>query len=76
MQSLLTSIVERHQVARLYAAITIMKMIGGVATSPVLSTLLSWGYDAGGIWIGLPFFVCGIIYMVVAVPLCMIRFGL
>jgi hypothetical protein len=76
MQSLLTSVVERHQVARLYAAITIMKMVGGVASAPILSILLNWGLVMGGAWIGLPFFVCGIIYLVVAVPLCTVRLKL
>ena len=73
VRSLATSLVEQHQVGRLYAAMTTMEMIGGMAAGPTLSALYGVGLRLGGPWIGLPFVVSGALFLTVALPIWILR---
>jgi len=60
-RSLMTPMVRRDQVARLYTIIEIMEAIGMILTGPILASFFNWGLELGGPWIGLPWIViCGL----------------
>jgi len=73
VRSLATSMVESHQIARLYAVMTVTDMLGGMLAGPSLSALYAWGLNLGGAWVGLPFIASGVLFLLVAIPLFFTR---
>ena len=69
VRSLATSLVEPHHIARLYAAMATMEMIGGMIAGPLISSLYSAGLSLDGGWVGLPFLATGVLFVIVALPL-------
>ncbi|KAF2479253.1 major facilitator superfamily domain-containing protein [Neohortaea acidophila] len=59
LRSFITSIVEKQHIARVYAIITVLDTLGGMAGSPVMAKLFSRGFALGGYWTGLPFYFLG-----------------
>lgn len=47
---------ERDRTGSLYAAVTLLRNIGGTLAGPILSSFLRVGMHLGGDWLGLPFF--------------------
>ena len=58
-RALLNAIVEPHTVATLNTTVSMLETMMGLIGSPVLGWLLSKGMDLGGLWMGLPYLVCG-----------------
>lgn len=54
-RSLITTLVVKDHVARLYAAISIVEKIGDFILAPGLAWLFKAGLKLGGVWLGLPF---------------------
>jgi len=65
VQSIVTSIVRKDQVARLYSAISAAETAGTLVAQPLLALGLAAGFRLGGLAVGLPWFMC-----VVSGPLC------
>jgi MFS family permease len=63
-RSLITTLVDKQHVGRLYAAISIVETVGALLAGPMLNGLYTVGLKKGGGWIGLPFYglavICGI----------------
>ncbi|KAL3428495.1 MFS multidrug transporter [Phlyctema vagabunda] len=73
VRSLVTSMTEPHHVARLYTAVTVFDTLGSLISGPILAVLYQWGMRLGGGWIGMPFFVAGILTGLTAVLLWLVN---
>ena len=74
-RALITSYVMQDEVARLYSAIATAETVGMMASGPLVASLFSIGLGrGGGIWLGLPFVVVGVVLGFAAVGMCMLRF--
>ncbi|KAH7305250.1 major facilitator superfamily domain-containing protein [Stachybotrys elegans] len=60
-RSFLASLLPPHQIARAYSLISVVEMVGGMLGSPALAAIFAHGLSLGGQWIGLPFFVIGLV---------------
>lgn len=74
MRSLITSLVEPHHIARLYNAISVLDTLGLMTGGPIMAACFRWGMRAGGGWIGLPFWFCGLLVALAGVALWALRF--
>lgn len=63
-RSLITSMVAKHNIAKLYTAITLVEALGGMIASPMSAWLFRIGLNGGELWYGLPFFVTGLMFVV------------
>ena len=57
IRSLLTGLVERNQVARLYTIMSIVSTVGSMLWAPLLAGLFQEGSQLGDVWVGLPYFL-------------------
>ena len=64
LRSLLNSLVEPHHVATVNTLIGFIDTVGLMVISPVLSQALRTGVNLGGAWIGLPFMVASLLFIV------------
>ena len=60
-RSFLASIIQSQEIARAYSLISVVEIIGGMLGSPALAGIFTIGLSMGGQWIGLPFFVIGLV---------------
>lgn len=74
MRSLITSLVEPHHIARLYNAISVLDTLGLMTGGPIMAACFRWGMRAGGVWIGLPFWFCGLLVALAGVALWTLSF--
>lgn len=74
MRSLITSLVEPHHIARLYNAISVLDTLGLMTGGPIMAACFRWGMRAGGGWIGLPFWFCGLLVALAGVALWALSF--
>jgi len=61
VRALITTLVDREHVARLYAAVSIVETSSSLLANPILATFYAIGLKWKGVWIGLPFFIVSII---------------
>lgn len=55
-RSLITSLVDKQHVGRLYAAIAVVETLGSLTAAPILASMYSLGLKWKGAWIRLPFY--------------------
>lgn len=73
-QSLVTHLVDNaDHTGRLYAIIAVMSASGSLVAGPGLSYAFHEGLKWGRAWLGLPFMVCGVLYVLVFIVLVAIR---
>lgn len=60
MQSFVTSLVSESNTAKLYSTISVAETVGSLVSHPLLAWSLAAGIRAGGVTIGLPFFICAV----------------
>lgn len=60
-RSFLASLIQPHEIARAYSLISVVEIVGGMLGSPTLAGIFTLGLSMGGQWIGLPFFVIGLV---------------
>lgn len=78
-RALMTSYVQPNEVARLYTALSIVETLGLTAGGPVVAGLFKTGMDNvktglyGDAWLGLPYFIVGVLLGVVAILMWMLR---
>ncbi|KAG9653450.1 MFS general substrate transporter, partial [Aureobasidium melanogenum] len=65
LRSFLTGLVEPNRVAELYTLVGVIDTLGLMLGGPLLAWLFQRGMQRGGIFVGLPFVVLGLIYAVV-----------
>jgi hypothetical protein len=70
-RSLVTSFVERDQVSRLYAVLSILDTTGIVVSGPALAKMFSWGLALGEPWSGILF--AAVLFSLVGVVIWVIR---
>lgn len=64
-RSLVTGMVRREEVGRLYTAIAVADMVGGLVAGPALSWCFAVGMAWGGVGVGLPFLVAAGLFVAV-----------
>ena len=60
-RSLITTLVDKEHIARLYAAIAVVEVISSLAAGPSLAALYAVGLKFKGPWIALPYYALAII---------------
>ena len=63
LMSLLGAAVEKAEIPAVYSVAPMLSLVMRSFTAPVVNTLLIAGLDLGGVWIGLPFGVVGILML-------------
>ncbi|KAK4186417.1 major facilitator superfamily domain-containing protein [Podospora australis] len=64
VRSLLNGMVEEHHVGTLNVLVGLLETVGLMMAGPLLSKSLSVGMNLGGAWVGLPFLVAGIFFVI------------
>lgn len=64
IRSLLSTLVQQDEVARLFAVMSLVWTAAMLVASPAVATLFSEGLKRGGIWTGLPFLFAGLLFVV------------
>lgn len=62
VRSLITTLVDKEHVGRLYAAVAVVETFTSLIASPTLATLYAIGLKWKGPWLGLPFFGAAVIF--------------
>lgn len=62
-RSLVTCLVASHQVGTLYSATATVQSAGAIVAGPLFAQLFHWGLSLGWAWIGLPFLLAGLLYV-------------
>lgn len=63
-RSLITTLVDKEHVARLYAAIAIVEILSSLAAAPSIAGLYAAGLKLKGPWLALPFYVLAFVCFV------------
>jgi hypothetical protein len=72
-RSLITSLVHSDEVSRLYAFLAVIETIGQLIYGPLISKTFGWGLNIGGLWNGMAFLVCALLFAVVGLPIWLVR---
>jgi hypothetical protein len=65
-RSLITTMIQREQTARLYVIIEILEAVGMIIAGPTIAAFFKWGLELGGSWIGLPWIVASGLFFLTA----------
>jgi MFS family permease len=63
-RSLITTLVDKEHVARLYAAIAIVEIVSSIAAGPSIAALFAVGLKLKGPWLALPFYALALVCFV------------
>lgn len=63
-RSLITTLVDKEHIGRLYSIITVVETVGALIAGPTLNWLYSVGLKKGNGWIGLPFHFLALVCLV------------
>jgi MFS family permease len=66
-RSVVTTMIQRDQTARLYTAIEITQAFGMILAGPVMTFVFQWGLHIEGIWLGLPWMLATTLFAIMAV---------
>jgi hypothetical protein len=72
-RSLITALVKREETARLYSAIELMQMMGGVLGSLCFTNAFNSGLRMSGIGAGLVWILGSLLYALVGIALAFVR---
>lgn len=64
-RSLVTTMIQRDQTARLYTMIEIIQALGMILASPTMTGFFKWGLQLGGFWQGLAWMVASVLFGIV-----------
>ncbi|CAI7655258.1 unnamed protein product [Penicillium glandicola] len=68
-RSIVTTLVERDETARLFTAIEIIQSLGNVVASLSITTVFQIGLRLGGVWIGLAWMMTSTLFCIVGVAI-------
>ncbi|KAJ5751037.1 hypothetical protein N7533_008065 [Penicillium manginii] len=72
-RSIITTLVDRDQTARLYTVIEILQSVGNVVASLTITAVFQLGLRLGGFWIGLAWMVTSSLFCMVAAAIWVFR---
>ncbi|QGA13068.1 hypothetical protein EYB26_000713 [Talaromyces marneffei] len=72
-RSVVTTMIQRDQTARLYTLIEIIQAFGMILASPVMTGFFNWGLHLGGFWIGLAWMVAAGLFGIVGLIIWRVR---
>ena len=58
-----TSFFATSDIQPLYAAVTVVEMLGGIVASPIWGWIFAQAYHGGGYWMGIPLVVCAVLLL-------------
>ncbi|KAJ5346313.1 hypothetical protein N7541_008795 [Penicillium brevicompactum] len=73
VRSIITTLVERDETARLFTAIEIIQSLGNVIASLTITTVFQLGLRLGGFWIGLAWMMTSSLFCLVGVAIWFFR---
>ncbi|MCJ1310721.1 hypothetical protein MMC25_004387 [Agyrium rufum] len=68
LRSVLTSLVEAKYLTLLYTTLAVVDTVSMMLSGPMLTNLLRAGIKLGGTWMGLPFLIMSVFYLVMVIP--------
>ena len=74
-RSVLTTLVEPNEVARVLTAVSIVGTVGSLIANLMVAGLYNAGMKLGEGWIGLPYLVCGALFAMAAVVMWVADFS-
>ncbi|KAJ5777608.1 hypothetical protein N7520_000854 [Penicillium odoratum] len=72
-RSIITTLVERDETARLYTVIEILQSMGNVVASLSITTVFQLGLRLGGVWVGLAWMMTSTLFCMVAAAIWAFR---
>jgi hypothetical protein len=72
-RSIITTLVERDETARLFTAVEIIQSLGNVIASLSITTVFQVGLRLGGFWIGLAWMMTSTLFCLVGVAIWCFR---
>lgn len=72
-RSIITTLVERDETARLYTVIEIIQSVGNIVASLSITGVFQLGLRAGGFWIGLAWMMTSSLFCMVAIAIWLFR---
>ncbi|GES56880.1 MFS transporter [Aspergillus terreus] len=72
-RSLVTTLVEREETARLFTIIEVLQSVGNVIASLAITAVFQIGLELGGVWIGLAWMMTSTAFVLVGVAIWMFR---
>lgn len=72
-RSLITTLVEREETARLFTIIEVLQSVGNVIASLAITAVFQLGLEIGGMWIGLAWMMTSTAFLTVGVAIWMFR---
>lgn len=72
-RSLVTSLVHPDEVSRLYAVLAVAETVGSLIYGPMLSKAFGWGLKLGAPWTGMSFIVVAALYVVLGLPVWLVK---
>jgi hypothetical protein len=67
-------ILDEAHTGRIYSAVGFVETTGSLIGAPLLSSMWAVGINIGGWGLGLPFWVCGVLYSLVGIALWHLKF--
>jgi hypothetical protein len=58
---------------RLYTVLAVIETVGQIAYGVLLPAAFGWGLQLGGVWKGIPFLVCAALFLVVGLPVWLVK---
>ncbi|KAJ5659942.1 hypothetical protein N7507_006393 [Penicillium longicatenatum] len=72
-RSIITTLVERDETARLYTVIEVLQSMGNVVASVSITTVFQLGLRLGGVWVGLAWMMTSTLFCMVAAAIWAFR---
>ncbi|KAJ5503320.1 MFS multidrug transporter [Penicillium fimorum] len=63
-RSFLTAMVDQRHLGLLYTSVTAVTYAGFIVGGPLLASAFQWGLYLGGFWVGIPFLVTAILFLI------------
>lgn len=73
VRSFITDLIDPKDVAKLYTVIGLVDTVAVMAAGPIMAALFELGLDMGGAWVGLPFWLLGVVYVLTTVLLFVVN---
>lgn len=75
LQSVLATVAGKEKLAVVFSVVGWMENVGYLLAGPGMAWAYKIGLELDGIWLGLPFYLSGMLTSVVAIILCSVRLG-
>jgi hypothetical protein len=72
-RSLISTMIQRDQTARLYTIIEIIQAVGSILASGAMTAVFQWGIELGGFWTGLAWILASSLFGIIAIVIWAVK---